>query len=258
MLQTASSNSKGISKQTNKQSPSCSTKDKVLAQSPHMLVGDKKEAHQWQRQFAKAKKKDDNNNNNNKETNKQAPYKLLEMENLAIHTCGTFILFSLLLLLRLVLPRKNPCQICLLLLLFFLLFLPTHALGEERREKREEERGFKTCNFGKVFRPLFTLIPDTRCESFHRRHRTCLASWSIAELFDNTQSAEKQLVPTTPMRFNSSSYVLLPRPSPTIYSPFSRLLLQRPPPSSSFPCEDFFFFFFSFSYLSVAWVLWVM
>jgi hypothetical protein len=32
-----------------------------------------------------------NNNNNNKETNKQAPYKLLEMENLAIHTCGTYI-----------------------------------------------------------------------------------------------------------------------------------------------------------------------
>jgi hypothetical protein len=61
------------------------------------------------------------------------------MENLAIHTCGTFILFSLLLLLRLVVPRQNPCLICLLLLLlllrFFLFFLPTHAFVEERREK---------------------------------------------------------------------------------------------------------------------------
>ncbi|CAM6040582.1 unnamed protein product [Sphagnum compactum] len=38
--------SKGISKQTNKQTPSCSTKHNVQAQSPHMLVGDKKEAHQ--------------------------------------------------------------------------------------------------------------------------------------------------------------------------------------------------------------------
>ncbi|CAK9266554.1 unnamed protein product [Sphagnum jensenii] len=38
--------SKGISKQTNKQTPSCSTRHNVQAQSPHMLVGDKKEAHQ--------------------------------------------------------------------------------------------------------------------------------------------------------------------------------------------------------------------
>ncbi len=124
-------------------------------------------------------------------------------------------------------------------------------LLEKREEEEEEERSFKTCNFGKVFRPLFTLIPDTRCESFHRRHRTCPASWSIAELFVNTQSAEKQSMPTTPMRFNSSSYVLLPPPSPTIYSPLWRLLLQRPPPSS-FPCEDFsFFFFFFFSFFFI-------
>ncbi|CAM6016406.1 unnamed protein product [Sphagnum balticum] len=38
--------SKGISKQTNKQTPSCSTRHNVQTQSPHTLVGDKKEAHQ--------------------------------------------------------------------------------------------------------------------------------------------------------------------------------------------------------------------